>query len=146
MDMEIKNILTAGTFSLYFGESSYLTENEYEKTYFSAIQFVMLIVDKLLGNKVVLTCKKEVDFSNLEIDSVQNLEYEFSKKVFINNSNKIFKEIYFSENNEVLIKSDRLSLNLCIDPLDIQFYFGDERKKHNELNLTTKGFWKLFDS
>lgn len=135
--------------SLYFGESDSLSEEAHEETYLTGCVYILNGIKLLLSNTIVVKSKKEIDFKfldekNGEKKEAEYFSYCFSKKEFLKKQDAVFKSIYFSRNNEVMIISEKLILNICSDPIDIRMYYGDEKDEQRKLDLKTKGIWKIF--
>ena len=121
--MEVTQLLTDGKISLYFGGIDKLEENKHLNAYIKVLKSTFSIIKPFLDDNIILETKKCI----VGLDSIQEttffsnaFRYKIEQEDLYRSS--FLKALYFSDNIEIIIQSNRVKIVFSSDPvvLDIE--------------------------
>jgi hypothetical protein len=126
--MEIAQLLTDGKISLYFGEIDNLEEDKHLNAYIEVLKSTFRTVNLFLEDNIILETKKCI--AGLEgIQKTTFLSNAFRYKIEreILHDISFLKALYFSENIEIILQSNRVKIVVSSDPVVIDIKIKPER-------------------
>ena len=118
--MEVAQLLTNGKINLYFGEIDKLEGDDHLSAYIKVLKSIFNTIKPFLDDNIRIEAKKSIGmldgvkkstfFSNIYIYNISQ-EYLYD--------NRFLKSLYFSENTDIILKSNRLKMIFYSDPVVI---------------------------
>ena len=131
MEVKMKNLLTDGNCSYYFGKADKLSGEMHKKAFIDASSLIVnqcsIFFDDVQDIKIYLkqvdTLENRVHFKQKEEKNIISI----SKDYFFQNIKVFFECTYDSlENNEVIIFSENIYIIIYSDPIVIECLYGKD--------------------